>query len=350
MKKKTLTYLRYSTLIFALLIVTLGKVIPAWGQFYARDVYPWISRILSPVSGIFPFSFGDLFITLSIIGILVYPFISRKRGKKWKCIFLNTVIYLLWVYVWFYLAWGLNYSQPNFYQRTGVPYSAYTPEKFQNFLDEYIDLLNNAYIPVEEIDKENINRQIITLYQQTDKSLGIHTLRTNPRVKTMLFSSLFSSMGISGYMGPFFCEFNLNGELLPTQYSSTYAHELAHLLGITSEAEANFYAYQICTNSTDPVIRFCGYFSVVNYVLGNARGFLSEEEYKDVFLRIKPEIIDLARYHQEYWQNKYSPAIGNIQDWIYDLYLKGNKISSGRKNYSEVVGLLISWREFNLKE
>ncbi len=41
----------------------------------------------------------------------------------------------------------------------------------------------------------------------------------------------------------------------------------------------------------------------------------------------------------------YNPAVGKMQDWIYDLYLKGNKIKSGRKNYSEVVGLLVSWRE-----
>lgn len=347
MKNKTLSYLSYSLLIIALILVSLAKVIPSWGQFYGSEVYPWISRILPPVSGIFPFSVGDVFITLSILGILIYPFIARRRKKKWKFIFLNLVVYLLWVYIWFYLAWGLNYSQPNFYQRTGVPYSAYTPEKFQGFIDEYIDLLNNSYIPIDNINKENINRQIIALYQQTDESLGIHRLRNNPRVKTMVFSSLFSSMGISGYMGPFFCEFNLNGELLPTQYPATYAHELAHLLGITGEAEANFYAYQICIRSSDPAIRFCGYFSVMNYVLGNARGFMTDEEYKAVFLRIKPEIIDLARYHQEYWQKRYSPTIGNIQDWIYDLYLKGNKISSGRKNYSEVVGLLISWREFN---
>ena len=35
----------------------------------------------------------------------------------------------------------------------------------------------------------------------------------------------------------------------------------------------------------------------------------------------------------------YNPAVGKMQDWIYDLYLKGNKIKSGLKNYSEVVGL-----------
>ena len=42
----------------------------------------------------------------------------------------------------------------------------------------------------------------------------------------------------------------------------------------------------------------------------------------------------------------YSPLIGDIQDFIYDLYLKGNKIQSGRKNYSEVIGLLISYEEW----
>ena len=43
---------------------------------------------------------------------------------------------------------------------------------------------------------------------------------------------------------------------------------------------------------------------------------------------------------------KYNPVIGRIQDRIYDLYLKGNKIESGRQNYSEVVGLLISYQEW----
>ena len=46
---------------------------------------------------------------------------------------------------------------------------------------------------------------------------------------------------------------------------------------------------------------------------------------------------------------KYNPVIGRIQDRIYDLYLKGNKIESGRKNYSEVVGLLISYEEWKKK-
>lgn len=147
-------------------------------------------------------------------------------------------------------------------------------------------------------------------------------------------------------MGPFFCEFTLNGDLLPANYPATYAHELAHLLGITSEAEANFYAYQVCTRSQAMGIRFSGYFSVLGHVLGNAKRLLSEEEYAKLFQRIRPEIIELAKNNQAYWAAKYSPVVGAVQDWIYDLYLKGNKIESGRQNYSEVVGLLISYQEW----
>lgn len=70
---------------------------------------------------------------------------------------------------------------------------------------------------------------------------------------------------------------------------------------------------------------------------------MNKEEYTELLNRIRPEIIELARTNQKYWMEKYSPIIGDIQNWIYDLYLKGNKIKSGRKNYSEVIGLLISY-------
>ena len=165
----------------------------------------------------------------------------------------------------------------------------------------------------------------------------------------MLFTPFISMVGVTGSMGPFFCEFTLNGDLLPVNYPATYAHELAHLLGITSEAEANFYAYQVCTRSEAMGIRFSGYFSILGHVLGNAQRLLPEEEYTRLFKRIRPEIIELAKNNQAYWAAKYNPVVGAVQDWIYDLYLKGNKIESGRQNYSEVVGLLISYQEWKKK-
>lgn len=343
--------IRYIILIVLLSVVWATQLIPSLGEVYAQSVYPVISHILSSFSKLIPFAVGDLFIFLSIIGLLFNPIRARYiQKKKWKQILLNEMEYLLWIYAWFYLAWGLNYSQKNFYQRTEIPYTAYTPEIFQEFVDDYITQLNRSYTPVNSIDQDLIREETVRIYHQLSDSLGVHRPpHKHPRVKTMLFTPFISMVGVTGSMGPFFCEFTLNGDLLPVNYPATYAHELAHLLGITSEAEANFYAYQVCTRSEAMGIRFSGYFSILGHVLGNAQRLLPEEEYTRLFKRIRPEIIELAKNNQAYWAAKYSPVVGAVQDWIYDLYLKGNKIESGRQNYSEVVGLLISYQEWKKK-
>ncbi|NDV59448.1 DUF3810 domain-containing protein [Bacteroides sp. 519] len=343
MKKKYFLIIRYSILIILLFVIQITKITPSWGEVYSRSLYPAIAKTLSGFSGLFPFSVGDLFILLAIIGLFVGLIYARFHKIKFKKRLLGGVEYLLWIYVWFYLAWGLNYGQPNFYQRTGIEYVAYNKENFREFLDAYVTSLNKSYVPISKIDKEITGQIINNEYKKEGLNPGIHTLQGNPRAKTMLFSSLFSKMAILGYMGPFFCEFNLNRELPVSQYASSYAHELSHFLGITNEAEASFYAYLICSRSDEPTIRFCGYLSVMNYVLNNASALLTEDEFREVYLKIKPEIMELAKTNRKYWQDKYSKTIGEVQDWIYDLYLKGNNIPSGRKNYSEVVGLMVSW-------
>ena len=351
--------IRHVLLIACLFTVWATQLLPGWGDAYAQSVYPAVSRLLSSFSRLLPFAVGDLFIFLSIIGLLLYPFWARhlqarylkkqqqqQKKKKWKQILLNEAEYLLWLYAWFYLAWGLNYSQKNFYARTNIPYTAYTPEVFQRFVDGYIDRLNASYTDITTIDKPTVCRESVQGYRQISDTLKVHRPpHLSPRAKTMLFTPLTSMVGVTGSMGPFFCEFTLNGDLLPSQYPATYAHELAHLLGITSEAEANFYAYQVCTRSQVQAIRFSGYLSILSHVLMNARLLMDEEEYTALTDRIRPEIKTLYLQNRAYWMEKYSPLVGEIQNFIYDLYLKGNRIESGRKNYSEVIGLLISYEE-----
>lgn len=217
-------------------------------------------------------------------------------------------------------------------------------------MDGYIDRLNASYTDITAIDKPTVCRESVQGYRQISDTLGVHhPPRLSPRAKTMLFTPLTSMVGVTGSMGPFFCEFTLNGDLLPSQYPATYAHELAHLLGITSEAEANFYAYQVCTRSQVQAIRFSGYLSILSHVLMNALLLMDEKEYTALTDRIRPEIKTLYLQNRAYWTEKYSPLIGEIQNFIYDLYLKGNRIESGRKNYSEVIGLLISYEEAKKK-
>ena len=312
---------RYVLLGLLLLFVWLAQTVPGWGEFYARQLYPGIALCLSSFSNLFPFAVGDLFIALSLAGLVVYPFIVRRAGHKtWRSIALREAEYLAWLYVWFYAAWGLNYSQD-------------------------VEKLNASYVaPPAEVNRPLVCREAVRGYRRISSHLEVHRpLSDHPRVKTMLFTPLISMVGVTGSMGPFFCEFTVNGDVLPADYPATYAHEMAHQLGITSEAEANFYAYQVCIRSSEKSIRFSGYYSILPHVLNNAYRLMDKEEYQALLASIRPEIIRLLQDKQAYWEAKYSPFIGRIQDWMYDLYLKGNKIPGGRKNYSEVIGLLISY-------
>lgn len=244
------------------------------------------------------------------------------------------------------MAWGLNYFRQDFYTRSQVPRVQYTADTFRDFLTDYVKDLNESYTATDTINPELVAKETKNGYRELTDLFGTTPPAGGLKVKNMLSSRVMSKMGISGYMGPFFTEFNLNKFLLPSQYPATYAHEMAHRLSIANEAEANLYAWIVCTNSTDSLIRFSGHLSLLGYIAQNASSLLSEPEYQEFINSIHPEIRALYARNHEYWRSMYSPMIGKIQNYFYNLFLKSNRIASGTKNYSEVVGLLISYREY----
>lgn len=69
-------------LIFFLLLVLCVQTVPGLGDAYAMYVYPSIARALSSFSRLVPFAIGDLFIALSIAGILLYPVTHAASANR----------------------------------------------------------------------------------------------------------------------------------------------------------------------------------------------------------------------------------------------------------------------------
>ena len=373
---------RHWVLIALLLLITLTKTIPTWGIIYTFFVYPLIGMALSHLSGWIPFAVGDLFIALSIAWVILYPIyhlcirktLVRKEiikkgidgkgivGKEKKVRFLKKRVvfrrvaeYLLWVYAWFYIAWGLNYSQPNIYDRTGMKPVKVSEAKFKAFAYQYADSLNALSISEKSFFSDSIaddglkNRvwdAILKEYNKIGYKEGINApFNQHPHAKTMVFTPISSMSGVTGSMGPFFCEFTLNGDILPHDYPATYAHEFAHFLGVANEGEANFYSYIVCTASADKQVRFSGYYHIFFHVLNNVFDILGEKEGERFLKHIRPEIIQLAKSDRRYWLSKRCKALDAAQDIIFDFYLKGNHVAEGRKSYSGVIGLILAWNE-----
>ena len=379
---------RHWVLLVLLSLITLTKLIPLWGFIYTTRIYPIIGSLLSPISGLFPFAVGDIFIALSIVWVIFYPiyeikwrkqlakrffFLAAKRGcyPKKKVVFGRVAEYLLWVYAWFYIAWGLNYSQPNIYCRTGMKPVEVSEAKFREFAYRYADSINylseERRVKSEEtafdtqresqfngmVDdglKNRVRDAVLKGYNEIGAKEGINApFNQHPHAKTMLFTPLSSMSGVTGSMGPFFCEFTLNGDIRPHDYPAIYAHEFAHLLGIANEGEANFYSYIVCTASSDKAVKFSGYYHIFFHVLRNVFDILGEKEGEKFLKYIRPEIIQLARSDRQYWTGKRCKALDAAQDFIFDLYLRGNHVAEGRKSYSGVVALILAWESRHAK-
>lgn len=367
---------RHWLLLVLLLLVTLVKMIPLWGFIYTTRIYPIIGTLLSPISGFFPFAVGDIFIALSIAWVIFYPiyeiglrkklarryiFLAAKKGSypKKKVVFGRVAEYLLWVYAWFYIAWGLNYSQPNIYDRIGMKPVEVSEAKFKAFAYQYADSLNALSISsdiagssifsdsiVDDGLKNRVRDAVLKEYNKIGYKEGINApFNQHPHAKTMVFTPLSSMSGVTGSMGPFFCEFTLNGDILPHDYPATYAHEFAHFLGVANEGEANFYSYIVCTASADKLVRFSGYYHIFFHVLNNVFDILGEKEGERFLKHIRPEIIQLAKSDRRYWLGKRCKALDAAQDFIFELYLRGNHVAEGRKSYSGVIGLILAWEE-----
>ena len=379
---------RHWVLLVLLSLITLTKLIPLWGFIYTTRIYPIIGSLLSPISGLFPFAVGDIFIALSIVWVFFYPiyeikwrkqlakrffFLAAKRGcyPKKKVVFGRVAEYLLWVYAWFYIAWGLNYSQPNIYCRTGMKPVEVSEAKFREFAYRYADSINSLSeerkVKSEEtafddqresqfngmVDdglKNRVRDAVLKGYNEIGAKEGINApFNQHPHAKTMLFTPLSSMSGVTGSMGPFFCEFTLNGDIRPHDYPAIYAHEFAHLLGIANEGEANFYSYIVCTASSDKAVKFSGYYHIFFHVLRNVFDILGEKEGEKFLKYISPGIIQLARSDRQYWISKRCKALDAAQDFIFDLYLRGNHVAEGRKSYSGVVALILAWESRHAK-
>ena len=354
---------RHGVLIVLLILVTLTKMIPLWGFIYTTRIYPVIGTLLSPISGIFSFAVGDIFIALSIAWVILYPI--YEMGWRKKRVFGRVAEYLLWVYAWFYIAWGLNYSQPNIYYRIGMKPVEVSKAKFKKFAYQYADSLNalsNASLSnasrsisgksispdsiVDDALKNRVRDAILKEYNKIGYREGINRpFNQHPHAKTMVFTPLSSMAGVTGSMGPFFCEFTLNGDILAHDYPATYAHEFAHFLGVANEGEANFYSYIVCTASADKQVRFSGYYHIFFHVLNNVYDILGEKEGERFLKHIRPEIIQRARNDRHYWLSKRCKALDAAQDFIFELYLKSNHVAEGRKSYSGVIGLILAWEE-----
>ena len=131
-------YFRWTLLMLLFLFVILSSLNVGVAEFYSRSIYPSLSYALSALSSVVPFSLDEIGVLLMILSVVVFPFVWRIRRKlKWRIILIREAEMLLWIYVWFYIGWGINYYRESFFTRAGVSPAKYDEHRFKDFLYSY---------------------------------------------------------------------------------------------------------------------------------------------------------------------------------------------------------------------
>ena len=335
------------------LILLAGVVIcrcwTAAADFYAERCYPVISAALSWPASLVRFSLEEIVVTgfaLAFLGVL-FSAIHRKEGFfRWL---VRTLRVVMWLVVWLYTGWGNNYFRTPLYARLDITPAHFEQEAFERFLSEYTDALN-ADAARDQARRAGfaagadtgLEQEIKDFYAGRAVDCGYVPLRKWQHVKKPLLNPLFSAVTVLGWMGPFFCESQVNLDLPIVEYPFTLAHEMAHLAGVTREGEANYWAYAFCRRSEDPAVRYSGLLALLPYVAANAHALLPEDRYASWMEGISRKALEDSASIQQFWDGKRVRIIEDAQRLLMDLFLKSNGVSEGARDYQGVIGIIMT--------
>ncbi len=311
-------------------------------DFYAERCYPAISTALSFCASAVHFSLEEIVVlgfAAAIIAGIVRAIRKKERFLRWLG---RTARILMWLTVWFYMGWGNNYGRTGLYQRNSIQRASFEQEPFKEFLEDYARELNRAASEATTYDTSALESDIRDFYSDKVSAYGYTQLHRWQHVKKPLLNRLYSAVSVLGFVGPFFCESQVNLDLLDYEYPYTAAHEMGHLAGVTSEAEASYWGFAFCRDAQNAAVRYSGYLAILPYVASNARALLPQQEYETWSVSLCEKAKADYNNSRTYWMGKRVAWISKLQNWFYNLYLKSNGISEGVKDYSGVVSMIMT--------
>ncbi len=389
MKRKWKIYIAIWLLVMLLNVVAWNS--RAFCDWYIFHVFPIWVNTYGRLTGLFPFSVGEILIVLGILLVvaavfvglcwlvlLTVYFVVKKRGavtskgkrlsnlllrvKKPFCVFYQS---FAWILAGVALVMTLNcfilYHASTFSEKYfGVDRSEYTFEdlvELRNYVVEKCNELSDE-IPRNEDGSITYDGDMTQVAIRTMQKLGETYANLGgyyPRLKPLKYSDFMSQQYMCGYYFPFSMEANYNDVMYVMNMPSTFCHELAHLKGYIYEDEANFIAYLACVGAEDIYFQYSGYLSVLYYIdndFYDAVGGNREEYLKQprIRTRVHEDAIFLT---QEEWDRIEDKAVFDTEvvdaasDAFTDTTLKLNGVSDGMISYSRVVKLLLQYYRIN---
>jgi hypothetical protein len=304
---------------------------------YANGIYATLERTCVPLANRLPFTLGDVLLLALAVGLLVGGVtIARRpepRARRWGRLAARGTATIALIAIWFNLAWALNYRRDPIIDRVVFDAARVDPRGVHALATRIVTQLD-ATAPqahAERISEAQLEATLAQAYAPVMRRLGDRYAIILSRPKTTLFDRWFELAGIGGTWDPFAYETILNAEFLPFERPFALAHEWGHVGGFGNEGDANLIAALTTLRSRDPLIRYSGLFW--------AFGFLPEDDRRTAALSpLVRADLDAAEHRFLRW---YNPRLFSFQWFVYDKYLRANRVERGVVSYSQFVQMLV---------
>jgi len=305
---------------------------------YANGLYAGLARTFVPLTNATPFTIGDAILLTIVLGVIAYWIIGWRTGRgsrlsRAAALMLRTAAVVAFIVIWFDAAWALNYRRVPIVERVAFDPARLNPHNVSAFSAAIVSGLNTtAPLAHAEHDTEaQMEGALAAAFAPVVRRLGDRYDVIVSRPKRTLFDWWFGMAGIGGQWDPFAYETVLNAEFLPFERPFAIAHEWGHVAGFGDESDANLIAALTTLRSKDALIRYSGLFW--------AYGFLPDRDRRA--LHLSPLVLaDLAAARRRFLR-AYNSRLYTLQWYVYDKYLRANRVTAGVVSYTLFVQVLV---------
>jgi hypothetical protein len=333
----------------ALLTVGLGLAwfLPQAGwirEWYSVRFYPGLQSNLTSVSNRVAFPLFDVTVGIALGVLLLIVVSTVLRARRRRSIrpvgrgLIATALLLTGIYLWFLVAWGLNYARPPLERTVAFDASRITPDALRTLAERAVSETNRTYGAAHAAGFPAIDAAPSSLadaVRSVARELGHPAPAVLAHPKQSMFAPYFRASGVSGMLAPFFLETLLNPDLTGPERPYVLAHEWAHLSGFAPEADAGFVGI-LASLRADPPSQYSAWLELVSETASQLHPSTRNLVLKE--LAAGPRA-DQAAINARL--RALVPQVERVAWATYDRALKSQGVVEGVQSYSRVVQLLL---------
>jgi hypothetical protein len=313
-------------------------------RLYSGAAYPIIQQTLTRLSNVTPFAWLDVAVLVAAASITAMWVVRLRRRRTGvlgtaATLGLDTAAIAAVFYIWFVVAWGLNYRREPLRSRLDFQQERITSEALRALAARNVHSLNALHGAAHAEgwpDLAALRSTLAPAFDLVQRELSMEWRTETGRPKRTLFTFYFTRVAIDGMTDPFFLETLTNETLLPFERAATVAHEWSHLAGFADESEASFVGWLVCMRGPSAV-QYSGWLSLYGTVM-NA---LAKSDRDALFRELQQGPLNDLRAISDRIRRQQLPAASRVANAVYDRYLKANRVEAGIRSYGEVLRLLL---------